>query len=468
MRYLLICLLCACSSAAAYAETLIYDQWYIGTFNNQPAINAHLTVTEASSGALTTAFEMNMIIGRQLGNLQSDIEIKQYREYHESSAGITTGFEFSDEQNGNRMLATGRIDHENALISATVHRSTSSKKQELPIPEGVRIIGQRESQKRIAENLRKKGDKDTFHVVEFIMGQLYILKTDVELLRITDEGNLVCSSANDLMPTAQSTMEITPTGDLVNMSMQMGPIAIALLPADGPTPIKAARLDISGVVQAKGPAPSAIGPNRYRISDKALPFIVNDEFQQRAGNILTVQDEGEPLQLEDDKAFLAAEPQLELDDPEFREWVHKQLATLPQDTAISARIEQLRVATRGHINRPGFADADASALETFRQRSGDCTEYSNMLCAALRIAGIPARTEAGFVFAPDYGSWVGHAWVSAYNGTAWELTDAAYPGINRSSYISCGITSGRTGQAVGHPLATFTSLFGETIEVLSE
>ena len=107
---------------------------------------------------------------------------------------------------------------------------------------------------------------------------------------------------------------------------------------------------------------------------------------------------------------------------------------------------------------------DASALETFRTRQGDCTEHATLLCAALRIAGTPARVEVGLVYAADYGGWVGHAWNQAYVDGRWVHLDSAYPGIPRSCYLGLGFADGLgAGAAL---LVQLDRFIGRTLEVV--
>jgi hypothetical protein len=111
---------------------------------------------------------------------------------------------------------------------------------------------------------------------------------------------------------------------------------------------------------------------------------------------------------------------------------------------------------------------DATALEAFRERRGDCTEHANLLCAALRIAGIPARVECGLVYADSFGGWVGHAWNSAYVDGRWIHLDSAYPGVERSCYLKLGSTSGGPWQNTGAAmLGNLAKVMGKTIETLA-
>jgi transglutaminase-like putative cysteine protease len=222
-----------------------------------------------------------------------------------------------------------------------------------------------------------------------------------------------------------------------------------------------ADLSPAGLVQAQGKAPGVVGPNRFRLPPRAT--VPTDEFQQVADDVVTVSSQAKPAPLADRVAFLEAETNLELDDPALRAWSEASAGA----GAAAERAERLRLAARSHINNKDMGVAEGTALETFRSRQGDCTEHATLLCAALRIAGIPARIEIGLVYAPSFGGWVGHSWVSAYADDRWIHLDAAYPGIERCRYISLGRASGNAGGGAGAALTkVMVGLFGQPIKTL--
>jgi hypothetical protein len=70
-----------------------------------------------------------------------------------------------------------------------------------------------------------------------------------------------------------------------------------------------------------------------------------------------------------------------------------------------------------------------SALEAFRSRRGDCTEYAVLLAAMGRAAGVPTRVVSGLVYSRSFEGqnyvFVPHVWVQAWTGKGWESFDAA-------------------------------------------
>jgi transglutaminase-like putative cysteine protease len=225
-----------------------------------------------------------------------------------------------------------------------------------------------------------------------------------------------------------------------------------------------AELAATGLVTATGPAPKSAASNRYRLT-ATLP---DDEFQSANAGVMTVSAASLPTALPDPAPFLQAEAQCEIDDPALRAWVQLAIAAAQQKSQ-DGLAECLRLLVRSHITDKDLSKGDASALETFRDRRGDCSEHANLLTAVLRIAGIPARTEVGVVYAASFGGWVGHAWNSAYCGDRWIHLDSAYPGIPRSCYLRMATSSGDDAvQTATAMMQSFTHLAGTTVEYLPE
>ena len=219
------------------------------------------------------------------------------------------------------------------------------------------------------------------------------------------------------------------------------------------------------MVGSTGTPPRGGAVERYQLPPGTK--VVADEFQSVEGDVVTVRSDAVPSPLVDPKPFLAKEAQLETDDPVVRSWVEGIVAGRTDGADIA---ESLRLAVRSHITVRDLTVADGSALETFRNKKGDCTEHANLLCAALRIAGIPARVDVGVVhvFVVDKPAWCGHAWVSAWIDGHWITLDAAYPGIARSKYLRLGSANGADGaKANGAMLAAMALLMGKEIKTVT-
>ncbi len=84
------------------------------------------------------------------------------------------------------------------------------------------------------------------------------------------------------------------------------------------------------------------------------------------------------------------------------------------------RAEAMRRFVRTYLNQKSLDVGFASALETARTRSGDCTEHAVLLAAMLRADGIPARGVTGLVYVDQF---LGESGVFGYHMWAQALLD---------------------------------------------
>ncbi|HYE05843.1 MAG TPA: transglutaminase domain-containing protein [Planctomycetota bacterium] len=453
------------ADAAAAAETLEVDRWYVGNLNGQPAATMHAVVMRREDGTRRTRDDMVLVIQRKLGAQSIAIEMRQGMEFIEDAAGVITEFSFDQEENGQRTTALGTIEGD--AVVATVHRLGRADAQRAVIPPGAKLLGQKASQELMAGGELAVGQKIVSAAPQLISGSIVVVTSTATYKGPSDAGR-VFEVVADVMPIPMKVV-IDAQGELVSMSLNLGFFAIEFLPSDGPVVLKPAELASSGLVAAEGPAPVPRAENRYRLPATALDALPADPFQRRDGELLVVAAGARVEEPEDVADLLQAEPQLELDDAALRAWVMDTVAKAKAGGAADEAgiAEQLRLAVRGHIRHKDLGKGDASALEAFRDQRGDCSEHANLLCATLRIAGIPARTEVGLVYAADFGGWVGHAWNSAWVGGGWVHLDSAYPGIMRSQYIKLACSSGRDAPSTLAALVTaLAQVLGKSVETL--
>ena len=124
------------------------------------------------------------------------------------------------------------------------------------------------------------------------------------------------------------------------------------------------------------------------------------------------------------------------------------------EAVLLQRAHTLRVAVKNHITTFDLATGYASASETARRQSGDCSEHAVLLAAVLRVDGIPSRVCSGLVYTERTvqvepsseacakedtecqevetgrytsrvrGSFAWHAWTQALIGQQWVDVDA--------------------------------------------
>ncbi len=128
----------------------------------------------------------------------------------------------------------------------------------------------------------------------------------------------------------------------------------------------------------------------------------------------------------DDPAYLTSSPMVQSEDPLVQKLA--QSAVRGAGAAALARAEALRGAVHRLISSKGLDTAFATAAETARTRTGDCSEHAVLLCAMLRAQGIPARVAVGLVYADSFlgheGIFGWHLWTQGLIDGRWVDLDA--------------------------------------------
>ncbi len=464
MRFLLLLTVC-CVHLSLAAE----DLWFSGTLAGQPLATLHQSARTLPDGRNELTVEMLMVIKRSLpGQPEFRMVMRDTQVFVEGPDGTISGFRFDRDENGSISSAVGAVASDPASgetkVTGTLARLGRTTPILLTLKPGVRLLGDEASRKSLVELATAAGtvagSQTKFTTLGLIGNQVAVITSTATWLA-TKGNQHNFNVLMDLMPLPM-VMRLDRKGNLVGMTMNLGMMVMEFKPSDGPMALLGAELPPTGLVAKAGPPPGRGPINRLRIP--AGPALPEDPFQREESGVVTLAAESAPNVLAPAARaqFLAPTGQLELDDPALRAWVD---AAIGEGTEMQ-RAERLRLAVRSHITTKDLGKGDASALETFRTRQGDCTEHATLLAAALRIAGIPARIQVGLVYATDYGGWVGHAWNQAYIDDRWQHLDSAYPGIPRSCYLGLGFSDGlQTGAALMVQLNRFV---GSTVTVLAE
>jgi hypothetical protein len=162
---------------------------------------------------------------------------------------------------------------------------------------------------------------------------------------------------------------------------------------------------------------------RYRLDPRLAAVVPDDPWQQRANDQVAIREEDRGA-APAAGAHLGDGPGLSLDRQDLVVWA-RTTGSAGCCASTSERMQALTGAVQARL-RPGGCFAVLSAAEAFDRGIGDCTEAANLLCAALRAAGIPARVVVGLAYRPAVNAWEGHAWCMAYDGTQarWMHLDA--------------------------------------------
>ncbi|MCA9295932.1 MAG: transglutaminase domain-containing protein [Phycisphaerales bacterium] len=130
-----------------------------------------------------------------------------------------------------------------------------------------------------------------------------------------------------------------------------------------------------------------------------------------------------------DAAYLSASSMIDADDPLIEALARKATRRTSEDPML--RAEAMRALVAKHISRKGYETAFASASETAKLRTGDCSEHAMLLAAMLRADDIPSRVADGLVYVeglgPSPAAFGWHMWTQALIDGKWIDLDATLP-----------------------------------------
>ncbi len=148
-------------------------------------------------------------------------------------------------------------------------------------------------------------------------------------------------------------------------------------------------------------------------------------------------------QNEDFSAYLGESSWLEINNSLLIAAVNKHItSTDSSDVKMKKLVDFTRKRLGAHLQFQGYA----TALQAYKSRSGDCTEYALLLAALGRIAGVPTRVVFGYGYsrASFHGKanmFAPHAWVQAWVDGCWKSYDAGL-GEFDAGHIALKISDG--------------------------
>ncbi len=150
----------------------------------------------------------------------------------------------------------------------------------------------------------------------------------------------------------------------------------------------------------------------------------------RDGSILlqvNAQGGQPPTRPVDHQSYLAASGMIDAGDEAVRRFAARAVASRSPAASAATKAEALRAAVHDWITTKGLTTAFASASETVRARTGDCSEHGVLLAAALRAEGIPSRVATGLVWMGALDAFGWHMWTQAFIDGVWIDLDATLP-----------------------------------------
>ena len=203
---------------------------------------------------------------------------------------------------------------------------------------------------------------------------------------------------------------------------------------------------------------------RLRVENGTFPELPSAAAQRVSpaddgGTVLLTIDMNDNLPAEAadllDRSYVESSAMVDADDPLIGTLAARAVRDAGADAL--ARADALRGAVHRLVSEKGLGTAFATASETARTRTGDCSEHAVLLCAMLRAEEIPARVAVGLVYADEFlghrdiFGW--HMWTQALIDGRWVDLDATLGRRYHAAHVLTAVSS----LAQGGIDATFAS-----------
>jgi hypothetical protein len=126
-----------------------------------------------------------------------------------------------------------------------------------------------------------------------------------------------------------------------------------------------------------------------------------------------------------DEEFIKPNGFVQSDDPEIVKVANEVAGKIDDPWKKCQELERwVRGAMNANAERGAdFSVAFSTAADTIRSRKGDCSEFSVLLAALCRAAGIPARSAMGLVYVESLKAFGYHMWTEVNIGGEWYALD---------------------------------------------
>ena len=436
--------------AAEPQKETIHDEWQAFYLQDQKIGYAHIEIVRDS-----TADETVYVTTRKeevsLSRMGTTITITQTSKVTEDEEGKLISFERKLSQGPLTQTSEGHVE------GGKLHMKTGTgpfKKQEtMPVPEGLCPAA-------LDRYTQKKGyEPGTHYTVKFFEPSLADAKSEPritvkvgpeeakEVFEVTKWLHRVEMETN-ILPGMQTTHWVDDDGDVwagrvplagaMVIKMRRVTREVALQPADAP------ELMLSVAAEPDKSIPNAYGLHKVVLLVKVRQENnLAPEFAAGKWQSVKKTDKGTQIVLEKSEAspklsysrpysgekhakLLKATPWLEVNHPDIQKMAEEAVANEKDALRAARRIEDY-VSTE--IAEKTLSMGFATALETARQKAGDCTEHAVLTAALARAAGIPSRVVTGMAYSQhtgDYenGAFFYHMWTEVFVGE-WLPIDAA-------------------------------------------
>ena len=186
---------------------------------------------------------------------------------------------------------------------------------------------------------------------------------------------------------------------------------------------------------------------KVQVDDPAITIdeVIQDGFLQRVDYlddqtaIVRLGDYETPGESDEVEAFLKPTSVHPADDPRLvvlAEEIRARASDPDDDHALADALLRFVAGYIENVPESPYAYNTTSVFDILDNRTGDCTEHSQLFITLARVLGLPAREATGYVYSGDDSapSLGGHAWVEAYVDGRWIGLDPTWEEfeLNRS------------------------------------
>jgi transglutaminase-like putative cysteine protease len=429
------------------------EHWYVLELLGQRAGHARAW-SVLRNGNIVTGMDMNMEVKRG----RDSVKISMNTEFVETPDGTPVSTRKVMNTGTSEQIEEGLFTPDGITITST--QGKVQRTRTAPRPEGQWLTPDA-ARRQIADALRRGDETITTRTLDPSSGTKVLTISRKVLERTTAQalGKAVPAvkweSVVDTFGGLKATELVAPdTGVPIRTEMNMGFLKMTMIQADrdlARSRLSPPELLNSTLVIPTGKIDDPRTPTRrsyvLRAKEGDLPDLPSSPTQRverlDATSVRVIVDpmaiDAAAPEMLNDAALLAplldSSVSLRADDPEIAAFAADALKRLPPDASDQDKAERLRRRVHSFIENKDFSVGFATASETVRTRTGDCTEHAVLLAAALRSAKLPARVVSGLVYLyfPDAKREVFgfHMWAQALirtpEGAQWVHLDATLP-----------------------------------------
>jgi len=355
------------------------------------------------------------------------------------AAGRPLKMRFVSTSSGRTQTLDARF--EGSKIYLDIDNSGTKSKKTLDVPNGGTIV---DDPMTPILNGMAVGTTKSFYILDPTTAAL--VKNEIALrgpAEVTVKGKTVKATKVEVIdPRANTTIYVTPKGDLIKAE---GPMGIEMIPetkeealGEGDGKGNGNATDLAEITKIKPDKPiqdpANLGLLKIKLTGKDLTKIPSDQHQTAVGTgtswILTIH----PPKLTQSAGLTIA--QARASQPK---WVKPTMLVSsgnPEFIALAKRVvgketnaKKAALKIKAYVQRTMRPNAGIGVLrdanEIIKTKEGVCRDYAILTATLMRAAGIPAKLASGLVNWD--GSFYYHAWVEIWDGKRWLGMDSTTP-----------------------------------------